>query len=148
MCAIIKQNFVNTASFQITALLFSALLHLCGSRTTSTFTPSQPVCPGERVQFNCTVVDDGQPIHGYTFWNISTVRRICVLAHFLRSDQDQCGLFTAQLYLEGVGSSCYFSSFTAIARTELNNSVVQCLGPSETHLVGSDTLRIIGQYSA
>ena len=94
--------FVNTTSFQITALLFSALLHSCGSRTASTFTPSQPVCPGERVQFNCTVVDDGQPIHGYTFWNISTVRRICVLAHFLRSDQDRCGLFTAQLYFEGV----------------------------------------------
>jgi len=57
-------------------------------------------------------------------------------------------MFTAQLYFEGVGNSCYFSSFTAIARTELNNSVVQCLGPSETHFVGSDTLRIIGQYSA
>ena len=143
----------NTISSQTIALLLSVLLHLCDSRTNSSFTPSRPVCPGEQVQFNCTVVDDGRPNPGYTFWNNSAVREICVFSHFLGRDRipDQCGPFTAQLHLEGLGSSCYFSSFTAIARTELNNSLVQCLGPSVSHLVGSDTLKIIGlcnEYTA
>ena len=136
-----KQKYV---LFLFTALLLSALLHLCGSRTTSTFTPSQPVCPGERVQFNCTVVDDGQPIHGYTFWRVnnSAVKEICFLSHFLRRDMDQCDPFIAQLH--GSQSNCYFSTLTANARVDLNTSLVQCFGPNENDLVGSDTLQIVG----
>ena len=48
------------------------------------------------------------------------------------------------------GNNIYFSNFTAIATTDLNNLLGQCLGPNRQldnpDLVGSDTIKIIGQY--
>ena len=49
------------------------------------------------------------------------------------------------------GNNIYISNFTAIATTDLNISLVQCLGPNRRpdnpDLVGSDTIQIIGYVS-
>ena len=58
--------------------------------------------------------------------------------------------FTALLKKNKQGNNIYISNFTAIATTDLNISLVQCLGPNRRpdnpDLVGSDTIQIIGQY--
>ena len=71
------------------------------------------------------------------------------VAYQFGSDTDNCGPFTASLKKNKQRNNRYFSNFTAIATTDLNNSLVQCLSPyhqpNKTDLVGSDTIKIIGQ---
>ena len=70
------------------------------------------------------------------------------VAYQFGSDTDNCGPFTALLKKKQTKKQ-QFSNFTAIATTDLNNSLVQCLSsyhqPNKTDLVGSDTIKIIGQ---
>lgn len=132
--------------------LLSALLTLCFCDGTS-FTSPWPVCAGEHVQFSCTVEDYDLENHGHTYWRTTNSSIRCSVSHRIAhqygSATDKCGPFTA--WLKKQGNNSYFSNFTAIATTDLNNSLVQCLGPNHRgrknteDLVGNDTIKIIGQ---
>lgn len=131
--------------------LLSALLTLRFCDSTS-FTSSWPVCAGERVQFSCTVEDYDLENLGNTYWRTTNSSFNCSVSHRIAhrygSYKDICGPFTA--WLKKQGNNSYFSNFTAIATTDLNNSLVQCLGPNHRSdnldLVGRDTIKITGQF--
>ena len=131
-------------------LLLSALMtpHFCDGNS---FTSPWPVCAGEHIEFSCTVEDDHLDL-GHTYWRANNASIRCAVphrnVHQYGSATDNCGPFTA--WLKKQGNNSYFSNFTTIATTDLNNSLVQCLSPDHRpdnpDLVGSDTVKIIGQY--
>ncbi len=97
-------------------------------------------CPGMEARFFCVVVDPlGTRV---TFWKDSFTMDTFALAHQINAT-DTSGPFTAQL---GVSSgSSYPSTFTATATVELDNTFVQCFGPTLTDQVGNGTLYVVGK---
>lgn len=116
------------------------------------FTSAMATHLATSVEFSCTVEVDHLENLGHTYWKANNSAIRCAVshrnAHQFGSDKDNCGPFTA--WLKKQGNNSYFSIFTTIATTNLNNSLVQCLSPDHRpdnpDLVGSDTVKIIGQY--
>ena len=99
------------------------------------------VCPGGVVEFTCTVEDDDTS--EATFWRIDETSIECNLGHNSAPLNRSCGPFQLTL------NPPVENSYTSVLRKRnvsvaLNNTEVQCLGPSFTTVVGSSTLRIIG----
>ncbi len=99
------------------------------------------VCPGTEARFFCVVVDSlGTRV---SYWEDNFTMVTFALAHQIPSASDTNGPFTAQL---GVSSgTSYPSTFTATATVELDNTFVQCFGPTLTDQVGNGTLYVVGK---
>ena len=121
------------------------LIFLCIA-SSSTFSPSPylDVCPGGVAELTCTVEDDGTPES--TLWLINGITAInCIVLNSGPPVNGSCGPFQLTL-CPPVGNS-----YTSVLRNSsvsltLNNTEVQCRGPTTSNVVGSSSLRIIGVH--
>ena len=117
--------------------------YVCLTTASSTFSPSPhlDVCPSGVAEFTCTVEDDGTP--EATLWRINEATIDCIVFHSDASLNRSCGPF--HLTLNSAVENSYTSvlSISSVSLA-LNNTQVQCRGPSISNVVGTSSLRIIG----
>ena len=68
----------------------------------------------------------------------------CALVHILAFHDDTCGPFSAALGAKD--GDCFPSALTVNATTDLDNTFVQCFGPTPDTQVGNGTLKIVGEW--
>ena len=112
----------------------------------------QYACPGEVVNYTCTIVDtSGNPPIGSTFWRGTafncpgSANRIS-LGHSLFSTSRATGTCTnGAITAESVGvvDNCYTSRLMVTASSALNGTTVECT-LSGVRVVGSRTILIAG----
>ena len=92
------------------------------------------VCPGEEITYNCSIFDDTNEKYQQTVWSGLN----CSL-HVLHGllELDTCGSFSAQA--TGSDGDC-----TVTASPELNGTLIQCLNPRSSTIVGSTSLFLQG----
>ena len=141
----------------LTYYIASLKCHCCfyhivaaAASSNSNFTFSSPVCPGNEVNFMCTVVDPGVPFRGSTIWRIGTNSR-CGLAHSLAPIQQQsCSGTQFSATLAAPEGGCYTSTISATVDHADSGLPVLCYGFEETpsRLVGNASVEVIGQYAS
>ena len=112
----------------------------------------QYACPGEVVNYTCTVVDTtGNPPLGFSVWrgtafNCPVSSNVISLGHSLFSTSGASGTCTnGAITAESVGvvDNCYTSRLMVTASPELNETTVECTF-SGVRVVGSRTILIQG----
>ena len=114
----------------------------------------QYACPGEVVNYTCTIVDtSGNPPIGSSVWRgtafdcSGSANRIS-LAHLLFSTSGDSGTCTSgAITAESVGvvDNCYTSRLMVTASPALNGTTVECT-LSNVRVVGSNTIPLTGTY--
>ena len=108
----------------------------------------QYACPGEVVNYTCTVVDTSNPPIGSTFWrgtafNCPGSANVILLGHSSFSTSGATGTCTGgAITAESVGvvDNCYTSRLMVTVSVGLNGTAVECT-LSGVRVVGSRTIR-------
>ena len=112
----------------------------------------QYACPGEVVNYTCTVVDtSGNPPIGFSVWrgtafNCPTSSNVISLSHSLFNTSGASGTCTnGAITAESVGvvDNCYTSRLMVTASSALNETTMECT-LSGVRVVGSRTILIAG----
>ena len=73
----------------------------------------------------------------------NTTAEECALVHVLVFHDDTCGPFSAALGAQD--GDCFPSTLTVTATTDLDNTFVECVGPTPDTQVGNGTLQVVGE---
>ena len=114
----------------------------------------QYACPGEVVNYTCTIVDtSGNPPIGSTVWrgtafDCSGSANVISLSHSLFSTSGASGTCTGgAITAESVGvvDNCFTSRLMVTVSPALNGTTVECT-LSGVRVVGSNTIPLTGTY--
>ena len=100
------------------------------------------VCPGEELTYTCTIFDDTNENYQQTVWSGLNCSLI-VLHGPVELEPETCESFSAQA--TGSHGGCHTSTLTVTASPELSGTVIQCLDPHSSTVVGSALLFLQGK---
>ena len=113
-------------------------------------TAAPPTCPGNIFTFRCNVTGDR---NGITIWRVNGSSE-CLLSHNTAGTTSTCGpgsAFTA-IGVTGFGTSAFYfvSTMSVMASPTLNDTLVECFGPTfsrkDGNIVGRSTLQLTCQF--